>query len=518
MMSCPAAAFQNQVSLILHGLVRAAVADIGRLFEARGCQEPTRAEGKERRSVGVQVGGDEDAEHTCVLVQEDPAVEDQAGVSRRERLPGEAPIVDVDADVKGDELKAECETAEWSRPVVKEENVEDELYVVDMQAGLPTYTWFAGGAAVEWRVWEAEPGRRPAAAVSQAHMCGDDWSGGYAELPGEATCDLPSPRNFVEVSSEQASEHTADAAAGEEPSAAAEPNLAARGEEGTDPSGAAPVLPHSSGTQPGSGTSNLLKLLKPCSVQLVNVWQPRASGQQGGQSHVPRDLQAHQGAHTGKRLCCYTPCGNGVWRANGSPSQQRSYQCRLCEKSFARRKLLRRHRRFHTGERPYSCPECPKTFALRKSLRRHRRFHTGEKPYSCTICGKGFRLKVNLSSHLHFHLGQQHLEPSKTPGDAHSRQPSDRVTSSVKKPGPRVLRWDSNPCLFSPKAKSQSQHPTPVTAPLHILFHIQPDQSPHSCLGNLVKLQKNLALSNIANYFRKPESVLPNPKRSRGWQ
>lgn len=163
------------------------------------------------------------------------------------------------------------------------------------------------------------------------------------------------------------------------------------------------------------------KLTRPCVVQLVNmltvpesevqlqdeVSKGRDAKHKSGQL-LPKDLRRHQGLHTGHRLCCFTPCGNGVWRLQKVVTHSRDgYVCSVCEKTFKRRKILRRHERFHTGEKPYSCSECLKTFALRKSLRRHMRFHTGERPHTCTHCNKSFRLRDNLKAHLRFHTGEK---------------------------------------------------------------------------------------------------------------
>ncbi|XP_029971255.1 zinc finger protein 628 [Salarias fasciatus] len=161
------------------------------------------------------------------------------------------------------------------------------------------------------------------------------------------------------------------------------------------------------------------KLLLPCSVSLLDVGSVSASVTRSQSDAaaslcekrgfpLPRDLRLHQGSHTGRRLCCFTKCGDGLWRlAEGVTSSREGHACSACGKTFKRKKVLRRHQRFHTGEKPYSCKVCSKTFALRKSLRRHLRFHTGERPHACSVCGKSFRLRDNLKAHLRFHTGEK---------------------------------------------------------------------------------------------------------------
>ncbi|XP_053739971.1 zinc finger protein 184 [Synchiropus splendidus] len=142
-------------------------------------------------------------------------------------------------------------------------------------------------------------------------------------------------------------------------------------------------------------------LLRPCVVELVDILKvPNVSAELPEDSSVPKDLRRHKGHHTGRRICCFTPCGRDVWRL-------RLHTCNTCGKVFGRRKILRRHLRFHAGEKPYVCSRCPKTFTLKKSLHRHQRFHTGERPHICPHCGKGFHLRENLKAHLRFHMGKK---------------------------------------------------------------------------------------------------------------
>ncbi|XP_034559734.1 ras-responsive element-binding protein 1 [Notolabrus celidotus] len=169
------------------------------------------------------------------------------------------------------------------------------------------------------------------------------------------------------------------------------------------------------------GTSLDKKLKAPCAVQLVDVVKVSETQMKlqddvikghdvnhKSVSPLPKDLRRHQGLHTGHRLCCFTRCDNDIWRLEKVVAHSRDgYTCSICKKMFKRRKILRRHERFHSGEKPYSCSVCSKTFALRKSLRRHLRFHTGERPHTCTKCNKSFRLRENLKAHLRFHTGEK---------------------------------------------------------------------------------------------------------------
>ncbi|KAL1280698.1 hypothetical protein QQF64_015298 [Cirrhinus molitorella] len=95
------------------------------------------------------------------------------------------------------------------------------------------------------------------------------------------------------------------------------------------------------------------KLLRPCSVQLVNLLMlPRAQRANGSNRKcfsTPKDLRTHQRVHTGRRLCCFKECGNGIWRLQGVLSHGHAYVCKICGKKFKRKKIMKRHERFHTG-------------------------------------------------------------------------------------------------------------------------------------------------------------------------
>ena len=46
--------------------------------------------------------------------------------------------------------------------------------------------------------------------------------------------------------------------------------------------------------------------------------------------------------------------------------------------------------RIHTNEKPFECDVCEKRFRESGNLKVHMRIHTNEKPYECDVCDKSF--------------------------------------------------------------------------------------------------------------------------------
>uniref|UniRef100_A0A8D8M5H6 Protein hunchback n=2 Tax=Cacopsylla melanoneura TaxID=428564 RepID=A0A8D8M5H6_9HEMI len=67
-------------------------------------------------------------------------------------------------------------------------------------------------------------------------------------------------------------------------------------------------------------------------------------------------------------------------------TEERPYQCELCDYTCKQSGNLKAHMVVHTEERPYQCEICEYTCKQSSSLRKHMLVHTEERPYQCELC------------------------------------------------------------------------------------------------------------------------------------
>ena len=61
--------------------------------------------------------------------------------------------------------------------------------------------------------------------------------------------------------------------------------------------------------------------------------------------------------------------------------------------------MLQSHAKIHTQEFSFTCNRCDKTFRHKNSLVLHERVHTGGKPYKCNTCNNTFSQSTHLLTH-----------------------------------------------------------------------------------------------------------------------
>ncbi|KAJ3327714.1 hypothetical protein HDU76_011259 [Blyttiomyces sp. JEL0837] len=170
---------------------------------------------------------------------------------------------------------------------------------------------------------------------------------------------------------------------------------------------------------------------------------------------TPSKLKAH--AQTHAEISRYA-CGHGgclqtftKWSALQSHiRQEHKNECPSCEKTFARKDVLKAHMKTHDQDReifPCTWPDCPKSFSSPQNRTVHvKAVHEQIKPYTCDFdgCGAEYAHKHLLSRHKRLHDPLYKAEPKKKRKDA-LPEPSilDQLTGhdTVELTGRTITCW-----------------------------------------------------------------------------
>lgn len=116
------------------------------------------------------------------------------------------------------------------------------------------------------------------------------------------------------------------------------------------------------------------------------------------------------GCLNGQEVTSSSPTFEYISTNKPKDSQERPFNCTICEKSFKRRSSLATHKFIHTDLKPHVCVECNKRFLRKSDLKKHGLMHSGKKPYECEKCGRRFSQSSNMLTHLRRHMGIRPFE------------------------------------------------------------------------------------------------------------
>lgn len=88
---------------------------------------------------------------------------------------------------------------------------------------------------------------------------------------------------------------------------------------------------------------------------------------------------------------------------------QRDHHCHICGQSFFTSSHLKAHVKVHLKDAKYKCdvPECGKMFIHLSSFKKHQNFHSGVKSHHCKVCQRNFAQACHLREHLKIHSNER---------------------------------------------------------------------------------------------------------------
>lgn len=127
------------------------------------------------------------------------------------------------------------------------------------------------------------------------------------------------------------------------------------------------------------------------------------------QNHLVKHLEIHDDSISLCEICGMSVKGKAAMKnhMNREHPSIGTFICKLCNKQFSMKKLLRWHYKgVHYKKSvppPVYCEICGKVYKTSSILKKHKLIHSSERPFKCDICGAGFKQSVTLSLHRRVH-------------------------------------------------------------------------------------------------------------------
>lgn len=122
------------------------------------------------------------------------------------------------------------------------------------------------------------------------------------------------------------------------------------------------------------------------------------------------NLDIHTRTHTNERPYDCDACDSKFKTTQQLQVHRKTHaepniKCTDCDFMFTNENSMQIHRlKIHLKKKSFECDICDKTFANYSTLTNHTRTHTGEKPFKCSVCQKFFSDRSNFRKHQYTHM------------------------------------------------------------------------------------------------------------------
>merc|ERR1712029_14202 len=123
-------------------------------------------------------------------------------------------------------------------------------------------------------------------------------------------------------------------------------------------------------------------------------------------------LKRHEMVHTGEKPFPCDICKR-MFRSKYDVSahklskhadeEDKVFQCKQCDKKFARSILLKSHQTVHADVKKFACSVCDYRSHRATDLEVHMITHSDDRPHACEICGKAFKRAKHVKRHMSVH-------------------------------------------------------------------------------------------------------------------